>query len=204
MDWWLCSLGGCFPVLISLDNSSWRWRSGRDQGPASVNQRTPSHGRPVSDSADDTKKLMVSQKDGPKGRRSERPLYWINEPPLTGWDSPKGKFFMECNKHLYSECISWSEQNWNVEFLYVAIRIDQFWLRGPNLGGELMLLSEFQSCSYPHRALPLRFVVVILMLHRNWKIIHGWCWHLYVDGVHLHRQPILLLSSQGIAGTACV
>ena len=98
-----------------------------------------------------------------KGKTVEREPRFIriNELTLTGWDSPKGKFFMECSKGTYVRTVFHDlGQNLECGAHLTALRrtrIDQFSIEGAKTLEEieLMPLSEFQSLLIPiHQAVP--------------------------------------------------
>ena len=92
-----------------------------------------------------------------KGKTVEREPRFIriNELTLTGWDSPKGKFFMECSKGTYVRTVFHDlGQNLECGAHLTALRrtrIDQFSIEGAKTLEEieLMPLSEFQSLLIP-------------------------------------------------------
>ena len=98
-----------------------------------------------------------------KGKTVEREPRFIriNELTLTGWDSPKGKFFMECSKGTYVRTVFHDlGQNLECGAHLTALRrtrIDQFSIEEAKTLEEieLMPLSEVHSLLIPiHEAVP--------------------------------------------------
>ena len=98
-----------------------------------------------------------------KGKTVEREPRFIriNELRLTDWNSPKGKFFMECSKGTYVRTVFHDlGQKLECGAHLTALRrtrIDQFSIDGSKTLEEieLMPLSEFQNLLIPiHQAVP--------------------------------------------------